>query len=708
MDNANAGFTPLGLAQNAIPFDINPNQVTGSAPQTHFEQIYDRAVQALNNAVVAFDAAQDVTQELREQQNSLTDLQYAVAVQELAYNDQLIELYGTPYPEDIGPGGAYADGYTGPDLVHYMYVDNPDTNTYYGILDSPTNEYTFKIDAQSLPTNWYTSVFTNWPLTSSFDQTAYTSSNYILLNVAANGFFGKPASWTEERGAIGSIQTAIAAVNAAQDQLRQAGVNAIYDKQSLDYAVLVFNAQNATNQLDLALQQQIANQQIQINNTQTGFAIANTVLSTASSGLNSDISMAGADPELLIIALIDEGVNLGVTTAQAILQMVEAGVVNNYQNNSVVTEQEIATNQNNAGILESLQSLYQLEGQVQVDVVSINQDLVALNGAQANLQALVAQGNRIQQERETFRQHTAAQVQGYTVADSAFLVFQNEDLERYNTLFNLAAEYAYMAANAYDYETGLLNTPAGQAHLNQIISSSALGVVQNGVPQISGTDTGDPGLANALAEMYADWQALQGRLGFNNQPPRQVASAVKSPFNVKRCLIVAIENQVLLEWPLDPIKAKVPQSRGRESRGAPQSGHICEAGQRRADRAQVLLCHFPTCFPLVPGGVMLHVTDKPIGAPDLQTHSFRFSRTRRAISSRSCGVHSGCGPSTASTSIFSNVAASPPNSGGATRSSLATSPPRTSSTGEPACASSKSSSSRAGASFNAMVFTVRL
>jgi len=66
--------------------------VTGANPQTHFEQIYGRAVQALNNAVVAFDAAQTVTADLRQQQNSLSDLQAAVTAQELAYNDQLIEL----------------------------------------------------------------------------------------------------------------------------------------------------------------------------------------------------------------------------------------------------------------------------------------------------------------------------------------------------------------------------------------------------------------------------------------------------------------------------------------------------------------------------------------------------------------------------------------------------------------------------------------
>ena len=36
MDNAEAGFTPLNLSQNAIPFDINPLQVTGANPHDPF------------------------------------------------------------------------------------------------------------------------------------------------------------------------------------------------------------------------------------------------------------------------------------------------------------------------------------------------------------------------------------------------------------------------------------------------------------------------------------------------------------------------------------------------------------------------------------------------------------------------------------------------------------------------------------------------
>src|SRR5581483_837211 len=30
------------------------------------------------------------------------------------------------YAGDIGPGGTYAAGYNGPDLVHFMYIDVPD------------------------------------------------------------------------------------------------------------------------------------------------------------------------------------------------------------------------------------------------------------------------------------------------------------------------------------------------------------------------------------------------------------------------------------------------------------------------------------------------------------------------------------------------------------------------------------------------------
>ena len=83
-------------------------------------------------------------------------------------------------------------------------------------------------------------------------------------------------------------------------------------------------------------------------------------------------------------------------------------------------------------------------------------------------------------------------------------------------MFDLAAQYAFLAANAYDYETGLLDTQQGRGFLSRIVQARALGVVKDGQPQYAGSDDGDPGLSSALAEMKADWDVLKGRLGFNN------------------------------------------------------------------------------------------------------------------------------------------------------------------------------------------------
>lgn len=146
----------------------------------------------------------------------------------------------------------------------------------------------------------------------------------------------------------------------------------------------------------------------------------------------------------------------------------------------------------------------------------MNERLRALDDAQRKYRALVAEGDRVLEEREIFRRRAASVIHGFRTRDAAFRIFRNEKLERYQTLFELAARYSYLAAQAYDYETGLLHTPEGRAFVDRIIASRALGVVSGGEPQFAGSATGDPGLSSVLAEMKADWSVLRGRLGFNN------------------------------------------------------------------------------------------------------------------------------------------------------------------------------------------------
>ena len=91
------------------------------------------------------------------------------------------------------------------------------------------------------------------------------------------------------------------------------------------------------------------------------------------------------------------------------------------------------------------------------------------------MRTVIALGDRLQLEREIFRKRAAAVVQGYRTRDVAFRTFRNEALEQYRTLFDLAGRYTYLAAKSYDYETGLLGTPAGQEVFNRIVASRALG-----------------------------------------------------------------------------------------------------------------------------------------------------------------------------------------------------------------------------------------
>ena len=54
LDNADTGVNPLGLAQDALLFDLDPARTKTTAGQeglTHFEQVYERAIASFSNAL---------------------------------------------------------------------------------------------------------------------------------------------------------------------------------------------------------------------------------------------------------------------------------------------------------------------------------------------------------------------------------------------------------------------------------------------------------------------------------------------------------------------------------------------------------------------------------------------------------------------------------------------------------------------------------
>lgn len=533
LDNAEARLTPLGLPEGSLAFDIDPTKVAQSEPQTHFEQLYARAKQALDNATAAFDDAKDVTRLMRSEQDSLFELQTSVAEQELAFTNALVEIYGTPYPEDVGVGKTYRQGYAGPDFIHYAYVDNVELN--FGSVLDPTATESYKIDIQAFPENWLWGSKTATNDFSFINYEADRSTNqYVTIELAPHGYFQKPTGWTSRRASPGELQQAISDVIKARNDLNDALGSGDTAKKQLDGMIRVYKsgvqaaAQIHKLEEDLTIAEQVAanaeraNEIFQIVQDSVELTISNTSRIAADTLPHSIIAglATGGDFTSAARGLLE---NTGAVITEAMDAVAIA-------RNSVVIALRAATDAAAAGVQlneiyplerteERRQSLLDLAGaldELQGAPVAINRCLQQYDDARRHVAELIARGDRIQHEREVVRQRTAAIVQGFRTRDAAFRIFRNEKLERYKSLFDLAARYAYLAATAYDYETGLLNTDKGRQFINRIVSSRALGVMRDGEPQYAGSNTGDPGLSSALAEMKADWDVLRGRLGFNS------------------------------------------------------------------------------------------------------------------------------------------------------------------------------------------------
>jgi hypothetical protein len=533
LENAESGLTPVGLPENAVAFDLNPNAI-GSENGTHFDQIYTRAKAALNNALASFDDAKDVTRLMRSAQDSLADFQNQVAKQELAFQNSLIELYGTPYTDDIGPGKTWKQGYAGPDLVHYNYVDRPE-QAFPELWNYPGTRNTYKVDIQTFRPDWLEDYsLTDLAILDSTDPNYSNGVHYVDIDIGEDGFAAKPPEWTGRRASPGQIQQAISRVIAAHTALRQSLFDNEGGKIDFDRRIGLFKARLSTHDEILKYRRDLLIAEQTLESVKFADEIVNKVFDSIKEDIVfvSDAS-AEALPGSFVVGLASGGdltsagrtaiklAGYGVKKGFEIREFVQFAIVKALELSTETTKrwtefEKIAPLEWNEEIRSAVADMGDSWEQVMAVLSTINIRYREYDDALRAHRALVAKGDRIQQERVVFRQRASAVVQGYRTRDAAFRIFRNEKLERYKTLFDLAARYSFLAANAYDYETGLLNTSAGRSFVNRIVSARALGVVRNGEPQFAGSATGDPGLSSALAEMKADWEVLRGRLGFNN------------------------------------------------------------------------------------------------------------------------------------------------------------------------------------------------
>jgi probable HAF family extracellular repeat protein len=515
LDKADAGLNPVGLAKAAVPFDIDPTQV--SAGKTHFEQIYDRAVAAMVNAATVWDQANEFTSALRQQQDTVNSFSQNITKQDQDYKDRLIEVFGYPFAGDIGtPGSAFPAGYDGPDIYHYMYID---TSTF----DSQVAQ----------PSSVLSAFFTALPGAGQYFPADLPSTYTQTTNVLMIGYpladslhrFQPPVTWGQRR-APGEIQMALSDVLQSQGRMDQAiaQYNALI-QQIEDSATLLQDqfGLNTTNEMisDTAgntvqsLQSQIDAAQTtvaQLNYAQqTISTVASTVISALPTveGLADDClapvrgvvaGVAGATELALGFSVL--GVNQGITGMQEAQTQTENDASG-----------QIATNTQDYQMKQQLLALEELlrqEPQARLECFTLRETVAQNVG---RFQAALAKGQQILEQRATFAKQAAAQTQSYRYDDMTFRIFRNDAIQKYKAQFDLAQRYVYLAAIAYDYETELLggSSGAGQQFLTDIIRQQSLGEMSGGQPV-----NGVQGLADPLARLGQNFAVLKGQLGFNN------------------------------------------------------------------------------------------------------------------------------------------------------------------------------------------------
>lgn len=521
MDTADRGLNPLGLAKNVVPFDIDPSQI--DAGKTHFEQIYDRAIEAVKNTVTVFNHANQLSQALRSLQDSVNDFSQNADQQERDYKNRLIEIFGYPYAGDIGAGKTYPSGYDGPDLYHYMYVNTTDLNgdtapasqsfaaffTGFPVLNTNLSHY-FPDDVAGLnnPDLGSTNLLlVNFP---------YTASDFGMV---------APASWGQRR-APGEIQMAISELLQSQARLRQATLE--YDNliSEIEDQVDLLEARYALNESILDLRDTARGT---IKSLKTSIAIAKSTsrLFKAALDKSNDTFNVLAESLPKVVGLANDAfapartavftskatvrlaLGSGVFIAEGVAELTEAeiGRVSDTLSLNIVKAQfEFEVQQR----IKEIEQLIRREPLLRAEAFGLAEKV---NQNSGQFQAVLTRGLRLADERIAFRKNAAAETQASRYQDMTFRIFRNDAIQKYRAQYDLAARYVFLAAVAYDYETQLLgNKPgAGRAFLTDIIRQRALGEVVNGVPI-----AGRHGLADPLARLSQNFGVLKGQLGFNN------------------------------------------------------------------------------------------------------------------------------------------------------------------------------------------------
>jgi hypothetical protein len=165
---------------------------------------------------------------------------------------------------------------------------------------------------------------------------------------------------------------------------------------------------------------------------------------------------------------------------------------------------------------QAINLLHEFAGQLELEAGHRRAVALSLQRMHLLIQEIAsrqAEGFRLLDERKAFNMVLAGKAQRNRYQDMMTRVARNDALNKYQDAFDNAVRYAWLTAKAYDYETSLDpgDPAAATTFLESVIKTRQLGLWDDGEPQI-----GNGGLAEILAQLKLNYDALKGQLGINN------------------------------------------------------------------------------------------------------------------------------------------------------------------------------------------------
>ena len=553
MDEANNGINPLGFDSNAMSFAMNVEIALG-LEASHFEQIYDRAVAASANALQTLNFAARAENKLRRLAEDSEGLIVEALSQDIDYRNRLIEIFGRPYDGTIGTGKVYPEGYLGPDTLLYAYLDKTEISQIVpqlrGVQDDRTANFnniyaqdTLGIMDNARVVRLYNTTGGYWGGLSGDGsgtrtqrlkdfETLIGDNDYELetevgdlsvpYDTASEYGFTAPSNWGG-RTSHGRLQSILEEWLLAEIAVDEAIITYIGFLQD-------WEVKTARVQRELEIFEDIEQVRDEIDRIRRGIngsiLAAETIIGIIEIISNLTGSVAEGVKEALptsigfsndVLAPARGAALLAATAAREPLQVVKDIKDLAKAVLEMTRDETIINNERNINRLEQLASfqgmveeLVNLSGSDQPMRDAIGTALHEMELKKHEYKTTLAEGFRLMREREAFNKVLAASVQKDRYEDMLFRLSRNEVTSKYQTAFNHAARYTWMAARAYDYETSFDpgHPAAPTTLLDATVKERNLGLWVGGKPSV-----GQGGLAEILAQLKANFDVLKGQIG---------------------------------------------------------------------------------------------------------------------------------------------------------------------------------------------------